>query len=481
MTVELSTALRRSTPEAQGVPSAAVLDFLQAVDQTITHLHSFMLVRHGAVIAEGWWNPYAPDLPHMLFSLSKSFASTAVGLAVDEGRLTLDDKVVSFFPDDLPSQVSEYLAAMRVRDLLSMSSGHHEDTTPSLWQRADGNWAAAFLAQPVTHEPGTYFVYNSGATYMLSAIVQKLTGQTLVDYLTPRLFQPLGIEHPTWESCPRGINSGGWGLNITTEDIARFGQMYLQKGEWLGRQIVSAAWVEEATRAHSDNSRNENPDWAQGYGYQFWRCRHNAYRGDGAFGQYCIVMPEQNAVLAITSGVANMQAVLDLVWQHLLPAFGAEPLPADEAAQQTLIGTLASLALPLQGGEASSPLAADVSGKVYTIEANDAGISTLSLAFGAGETVFHLHNELGEHRIVCGHGELRRGITTMNGRGEQRVAASAAWTDEDVHTLKLYFYETPFCLTIRAHFHADEITVNFEPNVDFGPTERPALKGKTVG
>ena len=188
-----------------------------------------------------------PENPHMLFSLSKSFTSTAVGLAAAEGRLSVDDRVVSFFPEDVPAEVSENLAAMRVHDLLSMATGHAEDTTRYLHERQDGNWAKAFLARPVEHTPGTHFVYNSGATYMLSAIVQKLTGQKIVDYLQPRLFAPLGIEHPTWENCPRGINVGGWGLNIKTEDIARFGQMYLQKGAWQGQQLVSAAWVAAAT------------------------------------------------------------------------------------------------------------------------------------------------------------------------------------------------------------------------------------------
>ena len=234
-----------------------------------------------------------PTSPHTLFSLSKSFTATAVGLAVAEGRLSVDDPVLGFFPDEAPAIISPHLAAMQVRHLLSMSTGHGEDTTAALRQAADGNWVRAFLERPVEHEPGTFFLYNSGATYMLSAIVQRLTGQTLLDYLQPRLFAPLGIERPTWESCPRGINAGGWGMSATTEDIARFGQLYLQQGRWEGRQLVPAAWVAAATSTQADNSSRTEPDWAQGYGYQFWRCRHGAYRGDGAFGQFCLVMPEQ--------------------------------------------------------------------------------------------------------------------------------------------------------------------------------------------
>ena len=211
---------------------------------TVHDLHSFMLLRHGQVVARGWWSPYAAQRPHMLFSLSKSFTSTAVGLAVAEGRLTVDDPVLSFFPEDAPAKVSPNLAAMRVRDLLSMSTGHAKDATGRATHKKEGNWVKGFLSLPVRYAPGTHFVYNSAATYMLSAIVQKLTGMTLLDYLRPRLFEPLGIDNPTWESCPRGINTGGWGLSVRTEDIARFGQLYLQKGVWKGQRILPEAWVE---------------------------------------------------------------------------------------------------------------------------------------------------------------------------------------------------------------------------------------------
>ena len=201
--------LPRSTPEAQGISATAIQNFVDAANQTIHDIHSLMIVRHGAVVAEGWWHPFEEERNHVLFSLSKSFTSSAIGLAVDEGLLTVDDPVIGFFPDDLPATVNDNLAAMTVHHLLAMYTGHSEDTTDHLHTAADGNWARAFLAQPVTHAPGTHFLYNTGATYMLSAIVQKLTGQTLIDYLTPRLFAPLGIANPTWESCPRGINTGG--------------------------------------------------------------------------------------------------------------------------------------------------------------------------------------------------------------------------------------------------------------------------------
>ncbi len=231
------TALPRSTPEAQGVPSAAILGFVEAAEKNVDALHSLMVLRHGQVVAEGWWGPYRRDDPHVLFSLSKSFASTGIGLAIAEGKLSLDDTVLSFFPEDAPAEPSENLKAMRVRDLLSMSTGHHADAIePFPYTDPAVSQTRAFLALPVAHKPGTHFVYNTPASFMLSAIVQKVSGTPLVDYLRPRLFEPLGIRNPKWDATPKGVSLGGFGLSVTTEDIARFGQLYLQKGEWDGKR-----------------------------------------------------------------------------------------------------------------------------------------------------------------------------------------------------------------------------------------------------
>lgn len=338
------TALPRSNPEAQGVSSAGVRAFVEAADQQVDTMHSFMLVRHGHVIAEGWWAPESADKPHILWSLSKSFTSTAVGLAVSEGKLRIDDKVLSFFPEDAPADPSDNLKAMRVRDLLTMSTGHAAEP----WASGDEVWTKRFLAQPVPHRPGSTFLYNTPATYMQSAIVQKVTGQTVLDFLTPRLFEPLGIDKPTWDQSPQGISLGGYGLYLRTEDIAKFGQLYLQKGQWNGKQIIPAEWIAQATSKQVDNDKapsGGNPDWRQGYGFQFWMCRHGAYRGDGKDGQFCIVLPEQEAVIAITAKTGNMQRQLDLVWEHLLPAFHADPLEENADEAEKLRATLSRLSL----------------------------------------------------------------------------------------------------------------------------------------
>ncbi len=334
--------LPRRSPEAQGVSSSAIREFIETANARIDTLHSFMLVRHGAVVAEGWWKPESPDKPHVLHSLSKSFCSTAVGLAVADGKLSIDDPVLKFFPDDAPEMPSDKLKQMRVRDLLTMSTGH--ETEPKF--TVDTPWVKTFLAHPVPHKPGAHFQYNSPATYMQSAIVQKVTGQTVLDYLQPRLFEPLGIENATWMTSPQGLSTGGWGLMVCTEDIAKFGQLYLQKGKWNEQQLIPATWVEEATSKQVSNGSDPARDWDQGYGFQFWRCRHGAYRGDGAFGQFCIVLPEQDAVIAITADTKDMQAELNVVWDKLLSAFHKDALPANPDEEAKLKSLLSQLAVP---------------------------------------------------------------------------------------------------------------------------------------
>ncbi|MEZ6126320.1 MAG: serine hydrolase [Planctomycetaceae bacterium] len=328
-------SLPRSTPEAQGVPSEKIADFLRVADEKVNSMHSFMLVRHGYVISEAWWDPQTAEQPHVLWSLSKSFTSTAVGLAVSEGKLSIDDPVLKFFPDDAPAEPSANLQAMRVRDLLTMSTGHQDEPRLSR-DVTDPTWVRSFLSHPVPHKPGTHFRYNTPATYMQSAIVQQVTGQTVLDYLMPRLFEPLGIRRPEWDASPQGISIGGYGLYLRTEDIAKFGQLYLQKGKWHDRQLIPEAWIDQATSRQVSNGSDPDRDWDQGYGFQFWRCRHGAYRGDGKDGQFCVVLPEQQAVVAITANTGDLQGVLNIVWEHLLPALGSQALPDNPAAQQVL-------------------------------------------------------------------------------------------------------------------------------------------------
>ena len=331
-TSNADTATTSTLERAESCDSLnAVMDkYVQSAKDQNLNIQSVMVLQHGKVLYEKWWNGGEAQKPHVLNSVSKTFTSAAVGLAINEGLLSLDDKLVSFFPDDLPAEPSENLKKVTIRNLLTMNCGH--DSEPS----GDNgeSWVKSFLAWPVQHEPGTYYCYNSRGTYMLSAIVQKVTGKKIVDYLQPRLFDPLGIEAPHWDESPEGINCGGWGLYLKTEDLAKMGQLLLQKGKWNGKQVLPEEYVTEATRAQvpcqpswiradkveESGLTPENSDWVLGYGYQVWRCRHNAYRADGAGGQYIIVIPDKDAVVINTADLQDMQAELNLVWDYILPA-----------------------------------------------------------------------------------------------------------------------------------------------------------------
>ncbi len=476
---EPGAGLPRSQPEAQGVHSEGLLRFVERADREIDALHSLMIVRHGQVIAEGWWAPYEAKFPHQLYSLSKSFTSTAVGLAVAEGKLSLDDPVLKFFPEDAPAEPSANLKAMRVSDLLRMSTGHQAE--PAL-QASSETWTKTFLAQPVPFKPGTHFLYNTPATYMLSAIVQKVTGTTVLDYLRPRLFDPLGIENPTWGTSPQGVSLGGYGLNLRTEDIAKFGQLYLQKGKWRGRQLVPETWIDAATARQTSNGSNPQSDWDQGYGYQFWRCRNNAYRGDGAFGQYCIVLPEHDAVIAITSGVKDMQAVLDLVWSEIVPAFQAETLPPAPDKARQLHERLAGLSLPRPDAVAPSELASQAVGRTFQFPENAGKLESIRLETvedgKAARIVARVDGR--DQSIPCRPDAWARDRLAVGGFPEQPTATAGAWTAPDTYTARICLVETPFVLTWTLQFEGDSVTLQSESNVGFGPTRPPALVGRAV-
>jgi CubicO group peptidase (beta-lactamase class C family) len=320
--------LPRSTPAEQGVDARGIDAFVAALGPMAdVELHSLMVLRHGHVVAERWWAPYAPERPHLLYSLSKSFTSTALGFAVAEGLVDLDATVLSYFPAWDSKVTGERSRATRVRDVASMASGHDEDMYRPAVRAGGGDMALGLLLLPPPFEPGTHFEYNQPCTNTVAAIVREVSGGSLIDFLRPRLFEPLGIETYGWSSDPVGREQGFSGLHVTTSAIAKLGQLYLDDGMWQGSRLLPASWVEEATRFHVATNRPGEPDWDQGYGFQFWRSRHG-YRGDGAHGQYMVILPEADAVVAMTAQSPAMHGMLGGLWEHLLPALTSSTGPA---------------------------------------------------------------------------------------------------------------------------------------------------------
>jgi CubicO group peptidase (beta-lactamase class C family)/ribosomal protein S18 acetylase RimI-like enzyme len=449
-------SLPRSTPSAHAVDAsgiAALLDALEAAPSV--EPHSLMLLRDGSVIAEGWWAPYAADRVHLLYSLSKSFTSTAVGFAIDEGLLGLDDRVLSHFPE-LDAEITDpRTRSMRVRHLLAMASGHREETLQRALDRDPANLVRGFLLLPPDEDPGTVFAYNQPCTYTLARIVQRVSGVSLTDYLRPRLFDPLGIDDVGWIRDDAGHELGFSGLHAQTEATAALGQLYLQRGEWKGTQLLPAAWFDEATKSHVSNGSDPASDWEQGYGFQFWMARHG-YRGDGAYGQFCVVLPEHDVVLAMTGQSEDMQGILTLVWKHLLPAFGA---PGDAGGSDeedaALAKRLASLALSaVPAGRIDAALAAGS----YSPARDNAlpRLTRVDVAPGRGTDpgTLTLWEDDGRLDVAAGFGEWRISDAT---------AASAGWVDSGSRlAVDVIFLETPHRLHLMLDSRSSTFSARWE-------------------
>lgn len=438
--------LERVTPESVGIHSQAICDMLDELYRYGIEMHSFMLLRHGKVCAEGAWAPYRPGVQHIMFSFSKSLTSTAIGFAQQEGILSLDEKLVDIFPDKVPENPSENLKKAAIRHLLMMGCGHETEIP---WG-ASGNpdWISEFLHHPFVHEPGTHFFYNTAGTNLLSAILTKKTGLTLTEFLRPRLIEPLGMSDIRCQPLPDGTEMGGAGYSLTIEDMARFVQFVANKGKWEGRQLLNEAWFEEATRKQIENRGagwGGDPDWQQGYCYQFWRCEpEGVFRGDGAFGQYGIVMTKQDAVLVIQSCSMRLQAVLTSVWEKLLPGIEDGPLPEDHRNYHILQNRLQRLELnPMlgmrnPGAELSldgavylpdSPLPAmtDIIGGIGKFMPDGGKLLSLGFRFQGDDVRLHCVQDNGEYDIPIG----MTGHFTVTEIGGVPYGANGRWRAKD--------------------------------------------------
>jgi CubicO group peptidase (beta-lactamase class C family) len=491
--------LPRSIPESEGVSSAGIVDFLNAIDTGRQEIHSFMVIRHGKVVAEGWWNPFNPAYKHVMFSASKTFTATAIGLAASENRLKLTDKVVSFFPYSLPDSVGPNMKELTVENLLSMSVGQDP---AGFGAGVDEDWITAFIMNEPVHKPGTVFLYNNMATFMLSAIVQQVTGQTLFDYLRPRIFEPLSIHGIDWDKNPQGINLGLMGLRLHTEDMAKFGQLLLQQGRWSNRQLVPAEWIKEATsfKIASDNPSNKVPkelnDWEQGYCYQMWRGRNNTVRLDGMGGQFVILMPDRDAIVVLTANAANTQEELNLVHNYLIPAIKpGKSIPADPESYNKLQKKQSALTLKTQvSKKPESSYPSKLSGKEFIVENNDYQIQSVYFGFENNECSFAIKRNNQLSMVKAGFGSWKVTNTKLTSLlapprvtpskstdanyvvslSSVKVGACYCWTDPG--TLELtarYMEESLGPQTIECKFTEFNGTIR----VTIGPKAAPSVSG----
>lgn len=319
--------LPRSTPQAENISEKGIRSYLETIRKSALPYHSIMMIRNGKVIEECFFGNYTPETEHPVYSVAKVITATACCFARNEKLFDIHDKVISFFPEKLPVSDDARLEELEIYHLLTMTVGHEAAKLSAESEKGNKDWISLFLSAPVIHPPGTVFEYNNLASYMLSAIIQKLSEQKLIDYIRPRLFDPLGIEQSEWEESPQGINTGGWGISLKTEDMAKLGLFLLQKGQWENRELLPENLVEEtcsfqvptAPETATDDEKSKS-DWLQGYGYHIWRSRHNAFSAYGFHGQLIVVLPDKNTVLVTTAKIGDMQGALNLIWKYILPS-----------------------------------------------------------------------------------------------------------------------------------------------------------------
>ena len=414
----------KASPEAMGISSERLLQMMKKLAE-LEYLNSIIILRKGHSILECWQSPYERETPHQLFSLSKSFTSCAIGIAQAEGLLKVTDKLISFFPEYTDSVTDKRMLDVSLEDLLTMRSGHLVCATKYMFGQQD--YVKAFLSSKLDVEPGTRFTYNSGATYMLAAVIRKVADENVREYLIPRLFKPLQIVPGIWECCPQGINVGGWGLSLTTDDLAKFSYLLLQRGKWNGKQIIPEDYIAAATSKHADNSMNTLPDWQQGYGYQFWVSQHG-YRGDGAAGQLALILEEYDLCIAVTSCLSEMQKLLDVFWQELIPYLNSSALPENPQAYRKLQEYTNEFKIhPPENSIVKKQV-----NVCFQFEDNTAGIQKCEVSSNEHLCALTFYTAKGIEQLRAGFGHFEYSVIQLTDTRPHPVAAFAVWETPDI-------------------------------------------------
>ena len=443
---------------------SAFFDSLLAYPKT--DIHSVIVMRHGKVVGEMYPAPFRPEYKHTQFSCSKTFVAAAVGIAIDEKLLKLNDRLVTFFPKQLPPIVGWRLKSITVKDLLTMQSGFVVNTQI---RNNSLEWIKAYLAHPMNADPGKLFQYDSMDTYLLSAIVQKVTGMTVLDYLKQKVFRHMNIQDVNWEQSPEGINTGGWGLYIQPESLAKFGQLLLQRGQWHSRQLIPAKWVEAMMGVQV-----KSPNKGDSYGYQMWIPSYpTAAYAAGAYGQYIMVVPKADVVVVINQCLMNSNSKEFIyIWKTLFAGMQSQPL-APSADYQQLQQKVYSL--PLLEGDLTSKVYADYQGRTVRLKKNPLGWSAISFV---ADDVIEITDTVGiKGQVRMGHQfwatsavdfyplnaryAVKNQFSTI--RPPFHIGACYAWQDDELQA-SLHFVDWMGAVQLRLRFDADTITIKAQEN-----------------
>lgn len=471
--------LPRDSPESRGIDPQAILAFLDDGRASGVEFNSFMLYSKGAVISEGWWHPYRPDLRHMMHSGTKSFLSVAVGMAVQEGYFSLKDKVMSFFPEYLPTveetnSTTELAELMTVEDLLTQTCGHAVGASGSVWRSVSTSWIEQFFKMPIVHKPGTFFKYSSAPSYLLSAIIHRSTGQSTKSFLMPRLFQPLGMVGITWDIDPEGINPGGNGISCRTSDLLKLALLHLQGGVWQGRQLLSKEWISNGTQSQRGNE----------YGYQWWIGKGDCYFAYGIFGQFAYVFPRHEAILVITSAVPPGEENLRSLVRRHFPGILEPKSELSNASDGLSARCLEALCIDVPKGPESSEKANEISDRLFVAKANADGVEAFTLDSENDKHILHLWDRRGLHRVDVGLSRWLESQTSISlpslhhsyDASEMLVAARGRWPTPEVFEIRLQFIETAFQDRIVIRIVENRIaTLERGVNVNSLATQRPPI------
>ena len=432
-----------SSPESLGIPSNAILSFLERIDGERICMHGFLLVRHNRIATEGYWSPWTADRKHRMYSVSKSFVSLAVGMMIEEGKLGLDDRVADYWPEKLPENLHPWVAESTVRDLLTMSTAHSRTS----YTRDDPDWVWTFFNKEPSHPPGSLFSYDTAATVVLNATVEKLAGMPFLDYMRPRFLDRIGFSEDAWcIRTPEGVSWGGSGVICTLRDLARVGLTCLNLGKWGDEQVLPEDYVREATAKQIDNTARGNP----GYGYQIWRNKGNGFAFRGMGSQYAVGFPDKDFLftcISDTQGAESGTPILDVMLEELFPHLSDTPLPEDPETQDALRSKIDQLAVLPVPGQTDSTCADSMNGIWYNLDENPMGITRMRVTLEGDQGTWEYTNGQGDNTLTFGIGRTVTGrFPQRNYFGEQigvvpgveyECLASAAWVDDRTLNLEV--------------------------------------------
>ncbi len=479
------------SPESLGIPSQAILNFLQRIDAERINVHGFLLVRRNRIAAEGYWAPWSAERKHRMYSVSKSFVALAVGLMIDEGKLTLDDRVATYFPDKVPAALPPWLAMSTVRDLLMMATPH----STTSYGRDDPDWVWTFFNRPPSHPSGTIFSYDTAATVVLTAIVERLAGMGFLDYMRPRFLDRIGFSTDAWcVRTPEGGSWGGSGVLCTLRDLAKVALATMNGGLWGEERLLPEGYMRAATAKQIDNAIRGH----DGYGYQIWCEKENGFSFRGMGSQYAIAFPDKEFLftcIADTQGAPAGSAIPDVMWEEIYPHLADGPLPENDDIHAALAAQIERLAvLPLPGSP-TAPVATEVDSVWYALAENPMGITRMRLSFTddqgqGGQGVWEYTNGQGDNLLRFGIGHVLAGqFPQRNYFGEQigvipgiayDCLASAAWIDEQTFNLEVYITDVYLGgLRISFAFKGDEISIFMTKQAEWFLDEYNGFAGGT--